>query len=98
MKKPFFLLFLALATLAATGTGAGDPLPSWNAGVSKDAIVQFVGKVTKPGPGFVPEAERIATFDNDGTLWAEQPMYFQMIFALDRVKVLAPQHPGRSST
>ncbi|MFO1305519.1 MAG: HAD family hydrolase [Burkholderiales bacterium] len=54
----------------------------------------FVDKVTKPGsPDFVPEAERIATFDNDGTLWAEQPMYFQLLFALDRVKAMAPQHP-----
>lgn len=71
-----------------------DPLPSWNDGPAKTAIVQFVGKVTKQGsPDFVPETERIATFDNDGTLWAEQPMYFQLLFALDRVKALAPKHP-----
>lgn len=71
-----------------------DPLPSWNDGASKKAIVQFVAKVTKKdSPDFVPVAERIATFDNDGTLWAEQPMYFQLLFALDRVKALAPQHP-----
>ena len=58
------------------------------------AIVEFVAKVTQEGsPDFVPPAERIATFDNDGTLWAEQPMYFQLLFALDRVKALAPQHP-----
>jgi hypothetical protein len=72
----------------------GDPLPSWNATPTKQAIVEFVGRVTKPGgPDFVPPAERIATFDNDGTLWVEQPMYVQMVFALDRVKALAPQHP-----
>jgi haloacid dehalogenase-like hydrolase len=73
---------------------ADDPLPSWNDGASKQSIVNFVGKVTKEGsPDFVPTAERIATFDNDGTLWCEQPMYFQLFFALDRVKTLAPQHP-----
>ena len=71
-----------------------DPLPSWNDGPAKKAIVDFVAKVTKNGsPDFVPLAERIATFDNDGTLWCEQPMYFQLLFALDRVKALAPQHP-----
>ena len=73
---------------------AADPLPSWNNGKARQSIVDFVEKVTKPGsPDFVPAAERIATFDNDGTLWAEQPMYFQILFAFDRVKVLAPQHP-----
>jgi hypothetical protein len=71
-----------------------DPLPSWNDGPAKTAIMEFVAKVTKEGgPDFVPVAERIATFDNDGTLWCEQPMYFQFIFALDRVKAMAPQHP-----
>ena len=71
-----------------------DPLPSWNDVASKRAIIAFVEKVTKEGsPDFVPPDERIATFDNDGTLWAEQPMYFQLFFALDRVKELAPQHP-----
>jgi phosphoserine phosphatase len=70
------------------------PLASWNDADSKRAIIAFVEKVTKPGsPEFVPVAERIAVFDNDGTLWAEQPMYFQFFFALDRVKALAPQHP-----
>src|SRR6476659_6881467 len=73
---------------------AADPLMSWNEGASKKAIIEFVSKVTKEGgPEFVPPAKRIATFDNDGTLWAEQPMYFQLLFALDRVKALAPQHP-----
>src|SRR5450432_582339 len=72
----------------------GDPLPSWNDTQTKKAIMAFVDRVTKQGsPEFVPPAERIATFDNDGTLWAEQPIYFQVAFALDRVKALAPQHP-----
>jgi haloacid dehalogenase-like hydrolase len=70
------------------------PLPSWNDGPNKRAITDFVARVTlQGGPDFVPPAERIATFDNDGTLWAEQPMYFQLLFALDRVKALAPLHP-----
>ena len=80
--------------LTASAAHAADPLPSWNDGKAKQSIVEFVAKVTKEGsPDFVPVAERIATFDNDGTLWAEQPMYFQLLFALDRVKRLAPQHP-----
>lgn len=78
-------------TLAQAQT---DPLPSWNGTAAKQAIVAFVGKVTKEGSAdFVPIAERIATFDNDGCLWAEQPLYSQLLFALDRVKALAPQHP-----
>jgi hypothetical protein len=82
---------LAFATTVAQ---AADPLPSWNDTATKKAIVAFVEKITKEGsPDFVPMAERIATFDNDGTLWAEQPMYFQFLFALDRVKALTPQHP-----
>jgi phosphoglycolate phosphatase-like HAD superfamily hydrolase len=88
-----FTATIARAQDTATSLRAG-PLSSWNDGLSKQAIVEFVAKVTKKGsPDFVPVAERIATFDNDGTLWAEQPMYFQLIFALDRVKALAPQHP-----
>jgi hypothetical protein len=71
-----------------------DALPSWNDTGPKKAVLTFVERVTKQGsPDFVPEAERIATFDNGGTLWAEQPMYFQLAFALDRVKALAPRHP-----
>src|SRR5436305_12552694 len=71
-----------------------EPLPSWNDGPAKQSIVAFVEKVTKDGsPDFVPVPERIATFDNDGTLWCEQPMPVQLFFALDRVKALAPQHP-----
>jgi len=85
----------ALAGLAlATTVRADDPLPSWNDGQARKSILEFVAGVTKEGsPGFVPPAERIAVFDNDGTLWAEQPLYFQFLFALDRVKTLAPQHP-----
>jgi len=71
-----------------------DPLPSWNNTAPKNAIVEFVEKVTETGsPDFVLPAERIATFDNDGTLWAEQPMYFQAMFIFDRIKQLAPKHP-----
>jgi phosphoserine phosphatase len=71
-----------------------DPLPSWNDSPAKKAIIEFVTRVTKEGgPDFVPPAERIATFDNDGTLWSEMPIYFQFAFAIDRVKALAPQHP-----
>jgi hypothetical protein len=86
-------LALALAVGAAVAQAA-DPLPSWNDGKARQAIVDFVTKVTKDGSrDFVPVAERIAVFDNDGTLWSEQPMYVQFAFIRDRVKALAPQHP-----
>lgn len=77
------------------GRSATDnPLPSWQDGASRQAIIDFVAAVTREGsPDFVPAPERIAVFDNDGTLWAEQPMYFQALFAFDRVRTLAPQHP-----
>jgi phosphoserine phosphatase len=88
---------LALAAgmlLAAAGARAADPLPAWNDTAPKKAIVAFVKRVTKAGSAdFVPAPERIATFDNDGTLWAERPVYFQLLFAVDRVNALAPQHP-----
>lgn len=75
-------------------TTPSDPLPSWNDGASKQQILDFVARVTDPnGSDFVPEGERIATFDNDGTLWAENPLYFQLLFAVDRVKALADEHP-----
>jgi hypothetical protein len=78
----------------ASAPVASDPLPSWNDGAAKQALVGFVSRVTKQGsPEFVPVAERIATFDNDGTLWSEQPIYIQLAFALDRVRELAPRHP-----
>jgi phosphoserine phosphatase len=83
-----------VAVLLATKAFAAEPLPSWNDTASKKAIIQFVEKVTKQGsPDFVPVSQRIATFDNDGTLWTEQPLYFQFFFAVDRVKAMAPQHP-----
>jgi len=73
---------------------AAEPLPSWNDTESKKSIIAFVQKISKEGsPEFINATGRIAVFDNDGTLWAEQPMYFQLFFALDRVKALAPQHP-----
>jgi phosphoserine phosphatase len=93
---PSLLAAALLGALAFTATiaRAADPLSSWNDGPAKKSIVEFVEKVTKPGsPDFVPVPERIATFDNDGTLWAEQPMYFQVFFIFDRIKLLAPQHP-----
>jgi phosphoglycolate phosphatase-like HAD superfamily hydrolase len=92
IRNKFVLLAIVIAGL--TTAYAQDPLPSWNDGLAKNAITEFVAKVTKEGsPDFVPPEQRIATFDNDGTLWCEQPMYFQLLFALDRVKALAPQHP-----
>jgi phosphoserine phosphatase len=81
-----------LAALPATAQT--DPLPAWNEGAAKQAIVKFVEDATREGgTGFVPAAERIAVFDNDGTLWSEQPVYFQMAFAIDQVKLMAPMHP-----
>jgi phosphoglycolate phosphatase-like HAD superfamily hydrolase len=91
-------LLVALAGLAAPAgpqpAAPADPLPSWNDTGPKKAITAFVAKVTDDrSPDFVPVPERIAAFDNDGTLWCEQPMYTQVVFAVDRVKALAPQHP-----
>ena len=91
---PVVQITLVLAFALALPAIAQDPLPSWNDTAPKKAIVAFVEKVTKAGsPDFVPPVERIATFDNDGTLWAEQPIYFQFAFTRDRVKALVPQHP-----
>ena len=88
---------LIAATMLLAGYPAfaqTDPLPSWNDGAPKKAIIDLVTRVTTQGsPDFVPVDERIATFDNDGTLWCEQPFYFQMAFAFDRLKAMAPQHP-----
>ena len=84
----------AMPFSAQLARAQGDPLPSWNDGRSKQSILSFVAAVTRDGsPDFVPVPQRIATFDNDGTLWCEQPMYVQLAFALDRVKALAPMHP-----
>lgn len=98
MRRRSCFLAFAAAYFFLAGAAASfaqvDPLPSWNEGPAKAAIVDFVTRVTTTGgPDFVTPAERIATFDNDGTLWTEQPVYFQIAFAIDRVKALAPQHP-----
>ena len=85
-----------IALFAATSASlvAVEPLASWNESESKQAIIAFVDSVTDPNSeSFVPAGERIAVFDNDGTLWAEQPVYFQLFFAADRIKALADQHP-----
>jgi phosphoglycolate phosphatase-like HAD superfamily hydrolase len=94
-KRHWFLSALVLMTLGIlAGRALADPLPSWNEGPAKQAIVQFVRVVTdQSSPQYVPLEQRIATFDNDGTLWAEQPLYFQGLFALERVMALAPKHP-----
>ncbi len=84
----------AISLLAMLPARADDPLPSWNDSPSKKSIIEFVEKVTLPGSiDFVPPADRIATFDNDGCLWTEQPMYVQAYFIFDRIRALAPQHP-----
>lgn len=97
ISRTLVVLFLATVLIAAMNgivRAVEDPLASWNDGSVKKAVIDFVARVTREGgPDFVPPAERIAVFDNDGTLWAEQPIYFQVQFALDRVKALAPQHP-----
>jgi phosphoglycolate phosphatase-like HAD superfamily hydrolase len=96
-RKMIYTIFLTaylFLLVCAQAHAQSDPLLSWNDAKAKQSIVAFVKNVTGKGsPGFVPPAERIATFDNDGTLWAEQPLYFQFLFAIDRVKALAPQHP-----
>ena len=90
----FAILFLGVVFGGSRSAAAADPLPSWNDTAPRRALITFVDSVTRAGSTtFVPPAERIAVFDNDGTLWAEQPMYFQLQFALDRVKALAPRHP-----
>ena len=87
-------LALAVGLVSTASAQTSDPLPSWNEGKTKQAILRFVKQVTTPGDTrFVPRPERIAVFDNDGTLWIEQPMYVQLQFAIDRVKALAPEHP-----
>jgi phosphoserine phosphatase len=90
------LVFLALLVLVPAGASAAaaDVLPSWNDAAARARLVAFVQTVTDPrGQGYVAPAERIAVFDNDGTLWSEQPAYFQLAFAIDRVRALAPKHP-----
>lgn len=103
MNRRTCLAGLVVTILSSVHLTAGgrddDPLPSWNNTATKKSIVAFVEKVTTTeSPDFVPPAERIAVFDNDGTLWAEQPAYFQLLFALDRVKQMAPQNPEWQTT
>lgn len=87
ISPPLLLLGFALAQ-------AQDSLPSWSDGDTRDSIVEFVETVTDPdSEDFIPESERIAVFDNDGTLWAEKPVYSQLLFAVDRIKEMAPEHP-----
>jgi hypothetical protein len=97
---PLFSGMLLKPPAASAQTATSDTsLPSWNEGATKQSILDFVAAVTGEGsPDFVPPAERIATFDNDGTLWVEHPMYTQLVFVLDRVKALAPQHPEWKDT
>ena len=93
MYQSLFLLLLAPAQLSS------DPLPSWNDTATKKAIVEFVERTTTEGStAFVPPSERIATFDNDGTLWSEQPIYFQVFFVMDRVQAMASDHPEWKDT
>ncbi len=107
LARPFNRRALLAALLAAAFCGLAahsasaqtDPMPSWNDGEAKTAIAAFVSRVTtQGGADFVPAEQRIATFDNDGTLWSEQPVYFQVAFAIDRVKAMAPQHPEWKTT
>ncbi len=101
LARPTIAILVATLSLAACARAPkveapakADPLPSWNAGPAKEAITNFVARATyEGGADFIPRAERIAVFDNDGTLWSEQPIYFQLAFALDRVKAMAPEHP-----
>jgi len=100
MRNTLLLIAFLLASCNAKEkqpekeTSMNDPLSSWQEGPTKQAIIDFVTNTTKEGSvGFIPPADRIACFDNDGTLWSEQPLYFQFAFALDQIKVLAPQHP-----
>ncbi|HIG64272.1 MAG TPA: hypothetical protein EYQ43_01555 [Methyloprofundus sp.] len=87
------LLLVSLTSCACTTKEKTAPLPAWNEGTSKTNIIEFVQAVTdKSSPDYVPPTERIATFDNIGTLWSERPVYFQLYFAIDRIKQLAPQH------
>jgi len=101
MKSPKLAVFvfaasfmIACAPIQKEEAETSDPLPSWNEGETKSSIIKFVSEVTDPGSAhFIEVADRIATFDNDGNLWSEQPAYFQLFFAMDRVKLLAAQHP-----
>ena len=104
MKKyhTYFWLLISIFIIYSCNkqvTDNSDPLPSWNDGQAKQSIINFVNEVTdEANPNFLSAEDRIATFDNDGTLWSEKPFYFQLFFAIDRVKELAPQHPEWKTT
>jgi phosphoserine phosphatase len=99
MYRRSLLIGAAAVAAAPCAFAQGDALPSWNEGPARRAILDFVARTTTVGGrDWVPVPERIATFDNDGTLWTEQPMYFQMIFALDRIKAMASRHPEWRTT
>lgn len=99
MKRMSWFIGAAMLAVATAAQAQEDPLPSWNDGTPKTAILDFVAAVTtEGGPDFVPVDARVATFDNDGTLWVEHPMYVQLAFALDRVKALAPERPEWKTT
>ena len=95
MRNLTSYLLILFIVLVLAATVHADPLPSWQAGATKSAIINFVEQITTPGrEDYIPQAERIAVFDNDGTLWAEQPYYFQIAYAMDRVKQMAQQNPA----
>ncbi len=97
-RRALALVLLVVLAAGAARAQAGDPLPSWNDGAAKARIVAFVQAVTtQGGPEFVAPAERIAVFDNDGTLWSEQPMYFQLAFAIDRARAMVAKNPALAS-
>lgn len=99
MQRPLIATLVLLALICPACSRPAATLSSWNDTPTRDAIVAFVDRVTdEASPDYVPPAERIAVFDNDGTLWCEQPAYFQLLFALDRVKAMAPDHPEWRTT
>ncbi|MDZ7624366.1 MAG: HAD family hydrolase [Ignavibacteriaceae bacterium] len=102
MKLKYYTILLIITLIYGCSekeNGSVNPLPSWNEGKTKQSIIDFVNDVTnETSPNFVKPEDRIATFDNDGTLWSEQPFYFQLAFALDRVKAMAPEHPEWKNT
>lgn len=94
IRRLIWTLLLVLPVCGMAPARSADVLPSWNEGPSRQAIIDFVGNATAAGGRlFIPQPERIAVFDNDGTLWAEQPIYFQFAFAMDRIRAMAPKHP-----
>jgi len=94
LRRFTLIVIFIIVLTGAVAAQTSDPLPSWNDGATKSAITRFVSRVTRDGSSdFVPAPQRIAVFDNDGTLWCEQPVYFQFAFARDQIRTLAPKHP-----